>query len=132
MSTTTHTMRRAGRVVALVTSAAALAAPVANADQAGGSAWPYAKVLPYLNSTGPAREVAWPYAKVLPYLNSTGPAEPALGGGITGGDVRQAPATRPGFDWTAFGIGIGAGIGALLIVGAVATRIGRLRQLASA
>ena len=40
--------------------------------------------------------------------------------------------TVGGFDWSSFGIGIGAGIGALLILGAVAARLGKLRPLASA
>jgi hypothetical protein len=49
----------------------------------------------------------------------------------------QVPASRPivsgdGFDWSSFGIGIGAGIGALLVLGAVAVRLGKLRPLASA
>jgi hypothetical protein len=48
----------------------------------------------------------------------------------------QVPSSRPvsgnGFDWSSFGIGIGAGIGALLILGALAARLGKLRPLASA
>jgi hypothetical protein len=124
----TNTHRRVGRVLALVASAAALAAPAAYADGSGGSTWPYSKVLPYLNSTGPAQDVVWPYSRVLPYLDSDGPSLAAPGAGV---EIRQAPGPS-GFGWSAFGIGIGAGIGALLIVGGVAVRFGKLRQLASA
>jgi hypothetical protein len=37
-----------------------------------------------------------------------------------------------GFSWGSFGIGIGAGIGALLILGFLGMRVGKLRQLVSA
>jgi hypothetical protein len=44
----------------------------------------------------------------------------------------QHVTTTGGFDLASFGIGIGAGIGALLVLGAFAVRFGKLRQLASA
>jgi hypothetical protein len=37
-----------------------------------------------------------------------------------------------GFDWGSFAIGIGTGIGALLILAAIASRLGRVRQLVRA
>jgi hypothetical protein len=49
-----------------------------------------------------------------------------------GQQLQLTPTSGGGFDWSSFGIGIGAGVGALLILGAVATRLGKLRQLVSA
>jgi hypothetical protein len=43
-----------------------------------------------------------------------------------------ATAVSGGFDWGSFGIGIGAGIGGLLALGALAARSGRLRRPVSA
>jgi hypothetical protein len=49
-----------------------------------------------------------------------------------GQELQVGVSASSGFDWASFGIGIGAGIGALLLLGAVAVRFGKLRQLVSA
>jgi hypothetical protein len=46
--------------------------------------------------------------------------------------VVESPVTSGGFDWSSFGIGMGAGIGGLLLLGAVAAGVRPLRRLANA
>jgi hypothetical protein len=161
IGTTHKTTRRLGRgvVLAVVIAATAASAALAAGKPDYGPPDPWA--IPYLTSSGNA-DMARYFQREhgLNGGSATASAESAMArhfkhedavygaGGIgyrlppafvtdtvlsaRGQQLQVAVSGSSGFDLGSFGIGIGAGIGALLIVAAVATRIGRLRQLVSA
>jgi hypothetical protein len=53
-------------------------------------------------------------------------------GSLPNGQRTVTVTVSGGFSWGSFGIGIGAGIGALLILGVLAMRLGKMRQVVSA
>jgi len=138
----THIIRRLASGLALGATTAALVAPVGLAGGKPDYGPPDPWAVPYLN----AASTPLPVGFVTDTVSSARAAHnqavvsTALPHGFVtdtvlsarGQQLQLAATVSSGFDWGSFGIGIGAGIGALLILGAVATRFGRLRQLVSA
>jgi hypothetical protein len=150
------TIRISGRfatAVALAAATAALSAPAALATDHTGHDFPGASVKPFVESA--ATDAGALGTDTLSSARVSGDGlDPAIAAAITArrhhayslpagfqtdtvNSVRVVPAVQPGgatsgFDWASFAIGIGAGIGALLALGALAARIGRFRRLAGA
>ena len=133
---TTHTIRRIATGLTLAAAAAALAVPAA----LGGAYWPAGGFV--TDTVDSARVAAYgpPDPWLYPYIDSGRAASLAttygLPSGVATDTLDTARVAQPqivgvvsqSFDWGDFAIGIGAGIGGLLGLGALATGAGRLRQ----
>ena len=125
---TTNTTRRLVRGLALAAATAAIAAPAGLAGGKPDYGPPDPWAIPYLQAARGSDAAA----QLERHYQHEDAISQRTGSPVDGQELQVGVSASSGFDWGSFGIGIGAGIGALLILGAVATRFGRLRQLVSA
>jgi hypothetical protein len=139
---TTKKTRRLASWLAVAAVAVAVAAPAGLAGGKPDYGPPDPWAIPYLNAAAtplPAGFVTDTVSSARAAHNQAVLSTALPHGFVTdtvlsarGQQLQLTTTVSRGFDWGSFGIGIGAGIGALVILGALATRFARLRQLVSA